>query len=702
MIHDLRLGGCLSTSLAGYLKALGIHRLVAEQVDPEAQSRWDADGAFHLYSALDAASLVPFFLEAYVPTPIVTPWNGGSGFFAKDQKAGIEAIESSSLGRFAPYRATIRTARRCVAELGLAEKPEKEAKLRLLRLLRARLDDAAIAWLDAACVLGDEARYPVLLGTGGNDGRLEFANNLMQRLADLLLQQPSQRVDFVAARLEVALFGGASADIAEPAAIGQFSPGRAGGPNMSAGLEGKSLVNPWDYVLMLEGSLFFAAAAVRRFDFSGSDSAAAPFQVAVSSVGYGSASAAEKARAELWLPMWGARAGRSELGMLFAEGRLEVAGRRARNGLEAARAVASLGVDRGIDRFQRYAILNRFGRSYLACPVGLLKVQQIARVDLLREIDDVIRNVAGLDNAGPSISGALRRLESAVFDACQVDRPLIDVLAAVGALERVVSRSTKARGKVRPAAWLSRDWLASSDDASSEFCVASAFASWSDMRFEIEPLEAGRLKWAGTNAVWSQRGVFENLVEMSLRRIRGAAGALPLEGHPVMTSRALEALLLGSLDEGRVEDLIFGLALVRERPWPTPSAPTPSFRHATFALLRAVTSPTFLARALAAREKSGNDGELAHPSPKTVASMLVLIRAGDLQGALGLALGRLRAAGITPVAAVRAAGRRTKGELDVLGAALVVPLPRALENHLIASFLEPEDERRDQTEVAHD
>jgi CRISPR-associated protein Csx17 len=37
-----------------------------------------------------------------------------------------------------------------------------------------------IAWLDAAYVAGDEARYPAILGTGGNDGRFDFANRKAQ------------------------------------------------------------------------------------------------------------------------------------------------------------------------------------------------------------------------------------------------------------------------------------------------------------------------------------------------------------------------------------------------------------------------------------------------------------------------------------------------------------------------------------------
>ena len=65
------------------------------------------------------------------------------------------------------------------------------------------------------------------------------------------------------APLESALFGNATAAAGE-GAIGQFAPGAAGGPNSTAGFERGALINSWDYILMLEGALVFAASATRR------------------------------------------------------------------------------------------------------------------------------------------------------------------------------------------------------------------------------------------------------------------------------------------------------------------------------------------------------------------------------------------------------------------------------------------------------
>jgi CRISPR-associated protein Csx17 len=92
--------------MAGYLKALAVFRLVSEQSDSQARGWW-AGNSFCLESRFDAEALSRFFLDEYVPTPIVAPWNGGSGFGEGDRRIGLDAILASGLPRFAEYRRTI-------------------------------------------------------------------------------------------------------------------------------------------------------------------------------------------------------------------------------------------------------------------------------------------------------------------------------------------------------------------------------------------------------------------------------------------------------------------------------------------------------------------------------------------------------------------------------------------------------------------
>ncbi len=106
MAHQVILKGCSTEPMAGYLKALAVFRLVGEQADPWARGWW-AGNSFCLESKLDADALLQFFLDEYVPTPIVAPWNGGSGFVEGDRRVGIDAILASGLPRLAEYRRTI-------------------------------------------------------------------------------------------------------------------------------------------------------------------------------------------------------------------------------------------------------------------------------------------------------------------------------------------------------------------------------------------------------------------------------------------------------------------------------------------------------------------------------------------------------------------------------------------------------------------
>ena len=147
-----KLKGCAPIPLASYLKALGILRLVAEQADPQAQGWWSGE-VFHLRTVLSRDDLSTFFLEEYQPTPIVAPWNGGSGFYPKDNRTALAAIEGGGAGRVARYRETISACRSMLLDLRLKEKPDGESKKQLLVACRGRLFDEAVAWLDAAFVL---------------------------------------------------------------------------------------------------------------------------------------------------------------------------------------------------------------------------------------------------------------------------------------------------------------------------------------------------------------------------------------------------------------------------------------------------------------------------------------------------------------------------------------------------------------------
>ena len=228
---DILLEGCTSRPLASCLKALGILRLVGEQQDAQVRGAW-RNGCFVLSSSLDKETLCDFFLHVWQPTPLVSPWNGGSGFYPGDNTEGIDAITQSTDPRLAGYRAVIARIRdwpefRMLASLpaGQARKQRdsvrEECKNIFLQRCRAELPEACLPWLDAAFILReDRAVFAPLLGTGGNEGRLEYANNFMQHVSAVFssLDSPQAR-----GWLESALFAVPTPGLPKVAA-GQLDP----------------------------------------------------------------------------------------------------------------------------------------------------------------------------------------------------------------------------------------------------------------------------------------------------------------------------------------------------------------------------------------------------------------------------------------------------------------------------------------------
>ena len=129
MTNTIKLSGCSPIPLANYLKALGILRLVAEQADPTVRGVWQ-DESFVLNTSLSAEELVEFFLTTYQPSPIVSPWNGGSGFLKNDKRVAplLRHFETSSLPRLIRYQEGIKAARSLCKALSLAKQIEVEVK----------------------------------------------------------------------------------------------------------------------------------------------------------------------------------------------------------------------------------------------------------------------------------------------------------------------------------------------------------------------------------------------------------------------------------------------------------------------------------------------------------------------------------------------------------------------------------------------
>ncbi len=738
-IHDIALTGCTPEPLMNYLKALGILRLLAEQKDSDVRGWWQND-VFWLRSpvlfkntmtdkgqeeARDA--LARFFLEEYRPTPIVAPWAGGSGFFSGDNANAVKSLCNSNADRCASYVAVIRHVRRIIEAEQITQKPKNDEKSKLIRRYRRELPDAVIAWMDAVMVLQKDGQgFSPLLGTGGNDGRLDFTQNFMQRVVALNLHEDESASDESRMWLAHALFG--SQARLDKASVGQFAPGRAGGPNATQGMEGDSTDNPWDFILMIEGSLLFAGAAVRRFGVAESTRASFPFTVRAIASGFDSPASKEEAasRGELWLPLWMRAVNKDGLCHLLGEGRADVSGRTARDATDFARAVAGLGVDRGVHSFSRTAFLKRSGKAFLSTPLGRFDVCGRAEADLLREVDTWLssfRRATGDKNAPSRFIAALRRIDSAVFDFCRYgDKPRFQrVLVALGRAERELALTEGKVGnskiKPKPLAGLSKDWINAANDNSREFDIALALSQLHDpkigpLRANLEPVIIGRTRtgdlysyWAEKDraVVWNAADLAVNLANVLQRRLmdgqRNGCESLPIASCFAASLDTVAALIDGKLDDRRIEELIWGLMLIKDYGANHPRQSSIGAGDIPLPREYALLKLLFLPRPLTADRKAdrvvwrlareGESGITIRPEPR----ILPLLRAGRVGEACRLAAQRLRISALQPMPGPLPDGRirdanwaelpRDSRRARRLAAALLVPIGSEAVDHLV-------------------
>ena len=480
-IHIHHLTGCSPTPLAYYLKALGILRLIAEQKDPNARGWWQ-DEAFHLASTLSRNELEYFFLEEYAPTPIIDPWNGGSGFYPNDKKAGITFLLNSLAPRFSSYQSAIRDGIDLVGNR--KDAPKKTEKERMLTNARQLWRGPRLEMMAAAIVLtaNGSPAYAALCGTGWNDGRLDFANNFMQRVADLYEGSSGKPKKHSVQLLDCAMWMLPVNGLSKKIAIGQYLPGGAGGANSTTGPDGDSLVNPWDFILMLEGAVLFSASVVGRTTLKAPSAAAAPFSIHPAASGFASASKAEEdsPRGEQWMPIWNQPSTLMDLKLLMADGRARLGRATASRPVDFARAVARLGVARGIVSFQRFGYLERNGQSNLAVPLGRWQVCPQPQQDLLNDLDtwlSPLQRACREKNAPASLGYAHRRLENAILGVCahgsEASRWQV-VLLGLADIEQQLVTSGKftTEKRLQPILPLSAGWIDAANDGSPEFRLA--------------------------------------------------------------------------------------------------------------------------------------------------------------------------------------------------------------------------------------
>lgn len=446
------LAGLRPEPLSSYLAGLGLIRLLGEQADPDAAAAWQPGGLV-IETVVD--DLAAWLVDDYVPTPVLSPWNGGSGFSERDKepKRRIAQLQAHTSPRLAPFRAAIAVADQvgseARAEGWIVDGGKSPDKARVVQEFRNRCPDALLPWIDATVVLADdETHFPPLLGTGGNDGRLDFSTNFHDRLLEVLDPAPKAVARSLACARD--LLAGTQAERLSDAPVGQFDPAGTGGQGSSPFGAAASLVNPWAYVLLVEGSLLFASGTVRRHQHA-AGKAAMPFTVSFSPDGSSSGAVGEEktSRGEVWAPVWTRAWTLAEIRQLFGEARASWQGRPAQRAVDFYAATRTLGVARGVEQFVRYGLQQRNGLAFVAVPVDQVQVRERTEVRLVAQLENWVSQ-ARRAGGSAAVGGALRRFDTAHLAYVRDGGPrrLAALLAALTSLEQAVGHSGRTREQV--------------------------------------------------------------------------------------------------------------------------------------------------------------------------------------------------------------------------------------------------------------
>lgn len=731
-VHALH--GCAPTPLAHYLKALGVLRLVSEQADPEVRGAWVDDG-FRLVTKLTREELITFFAEKYEPTPLLSPWNGGSGFYFQEGKTAavdpstgkriktgerdqptaateaLAAIEVSTSPRLARWRQALAYCRS--GSTARTSAPGKEEKGDMVAALRNGAPEDLLLWITTATstVSADEHKsttdialaFPPLLGSGGNEGNFDYTSNQAQALLTAIERKQTSSED-----VEAVLFGSAAPG-QKGTSPGQFAPGLAGGANTGPGMVGESCFPLWDYILTLEGSLCLQASSVRLLGSTSKLTAAMPFTVVSSTAGYGSgATESETATTDQLMPLWRGAATMPEIRALFREGRLLRGGRESNSAVDASIAIANLGAARGIDSFVRYGYLDRNGKSAFATPLGRIRSKFSPKVALLNELDRFAASLSRASrekDASRALKQMPRRLDGGLMRVSAGGQPedweaLLGVLGEVEDLYLAAPRSS-ASSNVEPIPVLSASWLERlPDDAEVRLAIAIA-SQTSDklgpIRTNVVPYEGERYPKFRKSAdalvsdprvVWSGGNLISNLVAIANRRAidgtRERSVGFPLEGRRFATLADIGDFLRGATDDARIARLLRGLLSISWGEAKQPERTSFGEPSALHALVRLAFLPGKLEPSKVASRRE--DRHLPPLRPVLDGTILRLLEAGRVNDAADRVLTRLVAGGARPmlrtVAASPTLARR-------LAAAVAIPVSPADQVRLLRAVCKP-------------
>ena len=640
MPKEIEIKGCGVHTMMHYLKALGAFRMFSKfktssNKYPDIRTRWENSRFYLQADYISEDSLVDFFYKDYSPTPMITPWNKSGGFFETNKKKSGEQgvgrandnlnwIENSKIERLREYSDVIKETKRVLASIkycdesitncngeiknnikDLKDNEFSRIKQDILRECRNRLSDKVVEYLDATYALtSNKPIFNPILGSGGNDGRSEFIITFMGNLQSVFSNSEKE----TRKQIRGSLFG-TDVDM-KKGLVGQFNPGVQFSPNMTnTDISGTSLVNPWDYILMMEGIMLFTGGVTRRLSAESISKASFPFVTEHTMAGDPTASYAETQkkeipRGEIWAPVWNREVNFAEIQHVFREGRAQIGGKHAKNGSEFARAVISLGTERGISEFHRFVIRARNGKAYIMSHAGRFLVRNnVKNAEVLYDLDLWIKNIERIRNAPKTIENNLKAIQDAIFNFTSTNptnspQYLQKILIEVGKMDLKLSVSEK---KNSYPITLSKKWIKYCYDGSVEFRLATALASIisndiGPIRTNLEGVmfEYGRPKWAdNSNSVIGKKSSAYKYISSILRRrcidaMKNNTEYLPLAGIVPAHIQDILDFLHNRVDMLKLIDLFIPLSFidykdVEDAPWDNHRDVMIEFRYMPYA-----------------------------------------------------------------------------------------------------------------------
>jgi CRISPR-associated protein Csx17 len=357
--------------LSSYLCAIGLLKVVNQQLDAGAQGFW-RQSFFQLETELQPDEIVAFFAERYRPGPFITPWNKpkekGPSFLDGEIPTAVELLQGER------YEEIQRIAAVCAHVLpkfvrdGRIGKDEKPAAFE--ELSRQADSDAYSAWLKLCAVVTTDAkgkltaRFPALLGGSGGYVAADFGAQYLNSLSAAKAEH-----------FRAAIFGSAEPGLQEKSGNTLiYDPGGRGdgqqGYRVATSDTQAAKANPADLILLAEGmALFEGYATTSHRDEDGKGGTRqASFTLAVvhNSSLHPSSSWLENDGSqseELWCPLWEEPCCFEDVRQALGRVALMPLPRQLQTGTDFALFATQLGRQQGLSGFARYSFPGRVGQG---------------------------------------------------------------------------------------------------------------------------------------------------------------------------------------------------------------------------------------------------------------------------------------------------------------------------------------------------